>query len=73
MAVAGTRKHVFACDDRAARKEADLLGIKLTGTIGILVKAVHGKIIGGKKADEILKSMIRHGFYAPIESVSEML
>lgn len=73
MAVARTRKYIFACDDRAARKEADLLGIKLTGTIGILVKAVHGKIIGGKKADEILKSMIRHGFYAPIESVSEML
>lgn len=73
MAVAKTRGYVFACDDRTARKESALLGIKLTGTIGILVKAVHGKAVSGKKADEILKSMVRHGFYSPIGSVSEML
>lgn len=73
MAVARTRKYLFACDDRAARKEADLLGIKLTGTVGILVKAVRTKVINNKKADEVLKSMIKHGFYAPIGSVSEIL
>lgn len=73
MAVARMRKYLFACDDRMARKEADLLGIKLTGTVGILIKAIHSKVIGGKKADEILESMIRHGFYAPVDSVREVL
>lgn len=73
MAVARTRKFVFACDDRTARKEADLLGIKLTGTVGILVKAVNGKVVSAKKADEILKSMIRHGFYAPTDSIKTLL
>lgn len=73
MAVAKARKYLFACDDRTARKEAELLGIKLTGTIGILARAVHRKVIGGKKADVILSSMVRHGFYSPIGSIREVM
>lgn len=73
MAVAKARKYLFACDDRAARKEAESLGIRLTGTIGIIVKAISTGMITGRKGDEILKSMIRHGFYAPVDSISELL
>jgi len=73
MAVARTRNYVFACDDRAARREADLLGIKLTGTIGILVKAARSKFISVRKADELLKAMLRNGFYSPVVSVREMM
>ncbi len=38
IAVAKIRSFVFACDDRVARREAEFLGIRLTGTIGILIK-----------------------------------
>jgi len=73
MAVARTRNYVFACDDKAARREAGLLGIRLTGTVGILVKAVRGKIMNVRKADELLKAMMRNGFYSPVVSVREVL
>lgn len=73
MAVAKTRGLVFACDDRTARKESELLGIKLTGTIGILAKAVRSKVVNSRKADEILKAMMRHGFYSPVASVKAIL
>lgn len=73
MAAAKARSYVFACDDRAARKEADLLGIRLTGTVGILAKAVISKVVNGKKADEILKIMVQNGFYSPVMSVKEVL
>lgn len=73
MAVAKTRGLVFACDDRMARKESELLGIKLTGTVGILIRAVRNKTVTGAKADEILITMIRHGFYSPVASVRELL
>jgi predicted nucleic acid-binding protein len=73
MAAAKARSFVFACDDRMARKESELLGIKLTGTIGILVRAVRNKAVNGKKADEILTTMIRHGFYSPVASIRELL
>ena len=73
IAIAKTRTFVFACDDRAARREAGLLGIKLTGTIGVLVKAVGERIVNPKKADELLTRMIDYGFYSPVESIEEIL
>jgi predicted nucleic acid-binding protein len=73
IAVAKTRSFVFACDDRVARREAIFLGVRLTGTIGILIKAVRKKIINQKQADELLKLMIAHGFYSPINSIKEVL
>lgn len=73
IAIAKVRRFIFACDDRAARREANMLGIKLTGTIGILVKAVGRKIIDRKQADGILGLMIKQGFYSPVSSLSEIL
>ncbi|MDA8214592.1 MAG: DUF3368 domain-containing protein [Nitrospiraceae bacterium] len=69
IAVAKVRSFVFACDDKMARKEAILLAVKLTGTVGILIKAVKKRIIDLKKANEILSRMITYGFYSPINSI----
>jgi predicted nucleic acid-binding protein len=73
IAVAKTRGFVFACDDKAARREASLLGVKLTGTIGILIKAVRIKAVDLKEADKILSRMIDYGFYSPVNSIEELL
>ena len=73
IAVAKKRALLFACDDRAARREASLLGIKLTGTLGILKKAIKRKIINLKKADLILKAMVEHGFCSPVSSLKEII
>ena len=73
IAVAKTRGFVFACDDKVARKEASLLGVKLTGTIGILIRAVRKNIVNSKRADEILNRMIAYGFYSPVNSIEENL
>jgi predicted nucleic acid-binding protein len=73
MAIAKSRRYVFACDDKAARRESDLLGTKLTGTIGILARAVHCRIIAIRKADGLLREMVAHGFYSPVQSIREVL
>ncbi|MBA4348370.1 MAG: hypothetical protein C0415_00050 [Thermodesulfovibrio sp.] len=73
IAVAKARGWVFACDDRAARREAVLLQVKLTGTIGILIKAVNKRIINSDKGNEILRLMIKNGFHSPINSLSLFL
>ena len=73
IAVAKTRGYIFACDDRAARKEADLLDVKLTGTIGILIKAVTKKVIDSHEADVILNQMTASGFYSPVKSIKDIL
>lgn len=73
IAIAKTKGLVFACDDKAARREANLLEVRLTGTIGIILRAVRKKVIGAEQADRILKKMINYGFYSPVSSVKEIL
>jgi predicted nucleic acid-binding protein len=73
IAVAKTRVFVFACDDRVARREAGFLGVELTGTIGIIMKAVKKKVVAPKEADSILRRMIAHGFYSLVNSIKEVL
>jgi len=73
IAIAKTRGYVFACDDKAARREADLLDVKLTGTIGIIIKTVKKKVISRQKTDVILNQMIANGFYSPVSSIKNLL
>jgi len=73
IAIAKTRGYVFACDDRAARKEADLQHVRLTGTIGIIIKAVKKEVINSHEADVILNQMIAKGFYSPVKSIKDIL
>lgn len=73
IAVAKNRGLTFASDDLVARREAILLNIPLTGTVGILVRAVNGKVINLQRGETILSSMKEHGFYAPVESLSVLI
>ena len=73
LAVAACRGFLFASDDQAARREAGRLGVRLTGTIGILAKAVRMRICDIKTADRYLAKMIGHGFYAPVRSVRDIV
>jgi predicted nucleic acid-binding protein len=70
-AVAKSRGFAFACDDRAARREAGLLDVKLTGTISILKKAVKQRTVSLNEGNRILTKMIETGFYSPILSLKK--
>jgi predicted nucleic acid-binding protein len=72
IAVAKVRDFLFACDDRMARKEAGLLGVKLTGTLGILKRAVRDHVVRLKDGDRILAEMKTGGYYSPIRSLREI-
>ncbi len=71
IALAAQRRYIFACDDRLARNEAIRLGVTLTGTVGILVKAVRVGAIEMKEANTILGRMIKAGFYAPVKRIEK--
>lgn len=72
ISLAGARRFIFACDDRAARREAGLLSVKLTGTVGILRKARQKGAISQKEGDTILAKMIASGFHSPVSSLKEI-
>lgn len=69
IAVAKGRGFTFASDDLAARREATLLNVPLTGTIGILLKAVNSGVITLRRGEAIFTNMKEHGFYAPVASL----
>ena len=69
IAVAAHRNYVFACDDRLARKEAMRLAVPLTGTVGILIKAVQTRLVENSVANELLQEMVRQGFYSPVTRI----
>jgi predicted nucleic acid-binding protein len=73
IVLAAQRGYVFACDDRLARTEAMRLGVKLTGTVGILIKTVRVEAIDVKGANTILRKMVKAGFYAPVKSITALM
>jgi len=72
IAIAKRRGFRLASDDRVARAEAARLGVPLTGTLGILVKAVRGGICDLRTADAYLGKMIEAGFFSPVRSLSKL-
>lgn len=72
IAAAKSIEFIFACDDRAARREAGLLDVKLTGTVGILKKAVRHRTINLNEGNRILEKMIETGFYSHVSSLKKI-
>lgn len=73
IALAARRGWRFASDDRQARAEAARLGVGLTGTLGILIKAVRTGVCDLGAADAYLAKMVEAGFFSPVRSVREVL
>jgi predicted nucleic acid-binding protein len=69
IAIARSRGYHFASDDRAARTEAALLHVTITGTIGVLLRGVKKNVIDISEGDRLLKRMIKTGFFSPVNSL----
>jgi predicted nucleic acid-binding protein len=54
------------------RREAGLLGVKLTGTTGILKRAVREKLVSPKPGDRLLEIMRAPGYYAGVSSLRDI-
>jgi predicted nucleic acid-binding protein len=72
IAVAKHRNGVFVTDDRRARQVALELGVRVTGTLGILVVAVERKKITLKEANQLLVEMIERGYHSPVDDLGSL-
>ncbi len=73
LAIAKNRNMKFLTDDSDARKAANILGIPVSGTIGVLVRCIERNIISKEEGNKILKEMIAKGFYSPISDLDEIV
>ena len=73
LAVALHREGLFASDDADARGEARGRDIPVTGTIGILARAVRKHFVSLKEANALLTRMIDAGYHAPVRRLDDLL
>jgi predicted nucleic acid-binding protein len=73
IAIARCRKMTVATDDRAARSTCAEMKVRFTGTVGILLASAKDGLASLSEADAILARMIAAGFYAPVNSISQIL
>lgn len=66
MAIARNRNWVLATDDGGARRFAQKRDIRLTGSLGILIKATQQDILRLTEADALHARMIYEGYRSPL-------
>lgn len=66
MAIARTRGWILATDDGKARRFSQENGIRLTGSLGILIKATQQEIVSLTEADVLHARMIDEGYRSPL-------
>jgi predicted nucleic acid-binding protein len=64
------RGWVFASDHPPVRNFARVRKIRLTGTLGILVKAAKASILSVSEADSIHARIINHGYRSPLSPIN---
>ncbi|MBU1660836.1 MAG: DUF3368 domain-containing protein [Chloroflexi bacterium] len=73
LAVALHRRGLLVTDDRPARRIAARLGVRVTGTIGILVLCVVQDLLTLPEANALLQAMITLGYYSPATQLEPFL
>ena len=73
LAVAVARQLTLATDDLAARRAAAARGVKLTGTLGILVRLVREKHLTLAEANNILTDMIALHYRTPVNRLDDLI
>lgn len=73
LALALSRNLILASDDRAARRQAAERGVRLTGTVGILVRAVRESYIPLSEANDVLAHMIALRYRSPVQRLDELI
>jgi predicted nucleic acid-binding protein len=73
LAIALRRGWVVLTDDRAARGEAERLGLPVSGTVGCLVLAVERGLCSVEQANGWLEAMIAVGYRSPVTDLTTLV
>jgi predicted nucleic acid-binding protein len=73
LAVAHERHGLFVSDDLDARASAQRLGLRITGTLGVLTLSVKRKLLSRKAANDALTAMIASGYRSPLDRLDSLL
>ena len=67
------KKPLVILDDLPARRTAEVLGLHLIGTLGIIIRALRKRLIDKPEATQIIHRLAKVGAYFDIELIQEVL
>jgi predicted nucleic acid-binding protein len=73
LAIASGRHGLFVSDDLDARTTALRLGLRVTGTLGVLALSVKRKLLSRQAANDALTAMIASGYRSPLDRLDSLL
>lgn len=72
LAVAHVRNLTFLSDDFAARRMASQGGVKVSGTLGVLLILVQYGHLTLADSDDLLHAFVAHGYRSPVQSLRDV-
>src|SRR4030042_1951505 len=69
LAIAINRGYDLLSEDMAVRKIAMREGIRLSGSIGVLLELIRIDRISTEKGNTILRGFIKHGYFSPVDKL----
>jgi predicted nucleic acid-binding protein len=73
LAIAVQRGWAFFSDDARARQIGRNLHVPVSGTLGVLLRAVKAQLLSLAEANALLDQMIRAGYRSPYTNLAELL
>lgn len=73
LAIAIYRGYDLLSDDMPVRKIAMREGIRLSGSLGVLLELIRIDRIALEKGNTILRSFINYGYFSPVDKLNELL
>jgi hypothetical protein len=73
LAVTMYRRYDLLSDDMAVRKIALKEGIRLSGSIGVLLELIRLKEVSLEMGNKILKGFIKYGYFSPVDRLDDLL
>ncbi len=73
LAIAVQRGWVFFSDDARARQVGRDLHVPVSGTLGVLLRAVKAQLLSLTEANALLDQMIRAGYRSPYTDLAELI
>tara|TARA_Y100001934_G_scaffold203177_1_gene239496 strand:- start:916 stop:1212 length:297 start_codon:yes stop_codon:yes gene_type:complete len=73
LAVAIHRKHDILTDDMDARMTAQREGVRVSGSVGVLVNLIRRNTIDLEEGNRILQDLIAAGYYSPVDALDGLI
>jgi predicted nucleic acid-binding protein len=73
LAIAYHRRWTLLTDDLTARKKANCLGVRISGSIGCLVLAIERRLCTLNEANHLLMQMIDHRYRSPVTDLTPLV